>query len=96
MVIEWATGLFSKKIINYLKYFFQFVFVVVSFHTFDSDKDKNDDGTVEEEDEGEEEFWNGGSRSTPTTPSPIKMSASNGPLAKQVPCIFLCWCCWRW
>jgi hypothetical protein len=25
--------------------------------TFDSDKDKNDDATVEEEDEGEEEFW---------------------------------------
>ena len=60
-----------------------------SFHTFDSDKDKTDDATVEEEDEGEEEFWNGRHTSTPNTPSPVKTTApivktslsSNGPLS---------------
>ncbi len=49
-----------------------------SFHTFDSDKEKNDDATVEEEDEGEEEFWNGSHNSkdssAATSPSPVKHS----------------------
>ncbi len=62
-------------------------FVAGSFHTFDSDKEKNDDATVEEEDEGEEEFWGGRhskNSSTPTSPSPVKSSKTNWPLAHVV------------
>ena len=64
-----------------------FISLFDSFHTFDSDKEKNEDATVEEEDEGEEEFWGGRhskDNSTPTSPSPVKSSKTNGPLAHLV------------
>ena len=61
---------------------------IFSFHTFDSDRDKNEDGTVEEEDEGEEEFWNGKNSkdsSTVTTPSPVKSHAISHQLKATSP-----------